>query len=214
VGAALKQSRAALALFLDLGGFARVTQLLLWTALAFAPAAGRCAAGGGSGPAPGAGSEDGVCAAGDGPASMSSPGKAPHPVVFMPVHLLRPLAGPQPPASPFTLHRLTDTLSRCVCPPSAHGEADAPARAAGAVATDAPPPAGAAARPPPLRVRPPAQARQELGALFGVLADWLDLSPPAAARRASLGQRDRRAAGAQAGAAQPRQPLRQSLGLG
>ena len=97
-------------------------------------------------------------------------------------------------------------------PPRAHGEADARARAAGADALDAPPSAGAAARPPPLRVRPAAQARQELATLFGVLADWLDLSPPAAARRASLGQRDRRAAG-RPGAGAARQLLAPSLGL-
>ncbi len=93
VGAALKQSRAALAHFVELGGFARVTQLLLWTALAFAPAAGRSVAGGGAGVAPAAACGDGESAAGgeggacdgaaqrwDGPASMSGPGKAPRPL--------------------------------------------------------------------------------------------------------------------------------------
>ena len=36
VGAAMKSSRAALAAFHDAGGFARVTELLQWTALTFA----------------------------------------------------------------------------------------------------------------------------------------------------------------------------------
>ncbi len=40
VGAAAKHSKAALAAFHDAGGFARVTQLLLWAAVAFSPAGG------------------------------------------------------------------------------------------------------------------------------------------------------------------------------
>ena len=79
MGAAMKSSRAALTAFHDAGGFARVTELLQWTALTFA---GTEVAGsdGQRGDCPGQGGEDPSSSAAlrsSGVTSTSAPGTVP-----------------------------------------------------------------------------------------------------------------------------------------